>query len=187
MNKMDKEEIIRQLDDAIRKHDRGAIIMAKLPTESYMSVNALLVDAMTSKTYECIYISLRTPFEQTLSTLSKTVSSKNKLFFIASDAKASAKCIPLKKNPDIGEIIWAVEATLPKLISMKKFIFLDSLSSISDSQPLAEVLKLSEYLSRLMRKREIEGLILVFDSKYANNAFVKDVALKVDEVLDFSK
>ena len=179
---MDKGEVRKQLDEALKRHERGAVVMVEVPTDSYLDTNALLVDAMTSKTYDCIYLSLRPPFEKILSSLN-AIPGKNKLFFIAAGGKAAAKFIPVNKNPDVEEIVWAIKAALPRLKSMKKFIFVDSLSSISENQPLGELLRLSEYLSRLVRKREIEGLILVFDSSYSNSEFIKDVALRVDEVI----
>jgi hypothetical protein len=71
------------------------------------------------------------------------------------------------------------------LKSKKRFVFIDSLTTITLYKPLSETMRFSEFLVRTVRKDEAENITLIFNvaKDLAQKRFIRDVAFHVDQVI----
>ncbi|MFH0885438.1 MAG: hypothetical protein V1861_07050 [Candidatus Micrarchaeota archaeon] len=182
---MDKK-IAQSLGTAMKRHEKGAVIAIEIPPAAHLKANAASVSLIMGMGYSGIYLTFHVPFEDILSDLKSQGADMDKIIFVTCDAKKSgeSRCVIVPKGCNVNDIIVAVGVALPKLKSAKKFIFVDSLTTLSASRQLAEALKFSEFLKRLIKEREVDMVILAFDSNDAvHMKFIEDTAIHVDEIV----
>ncbi len=182
----------KSLENAIKKHERGAVIMMELPADAYFDKNITSIKILTELDFDGIYISFQRPFKNLFSLFEKQGIDINKLLFIdiatalgEHEQEKHTRCVHISPNIDIDELVRAIYTSLPKLKGKKKFIFIDSLTTITLYKPLSETMRFSEFLVRSVKKHEVENVILVFNvaKDLAQKKFIKDIALRVDEVI----
>jgi KaiC/GvpD/RAD55 family RecA-like ATPase len=186
------ENIKESLEKAIKKFRNGAVIMMELPTESYFDASSSSIKALMNEGFEGVYISFQRPFKNIFSLFADRGIDVERLLFI--DAATSLnqevqeenpKCIHISEDIDIDELVRAIYTSLPRLRGKKKFIFIDSLTTIALYKPLSETMRFSEFLIRTVRKAETESITLIFNvaKDLAQEKFIKDIALHVDEII----
>jgi len=189
-------EIIKILGKSLEREKKGIVIMMELPTESYFHVNLTSIKYLTSKGFEGIYISFQRPFKNVSSLFSRQGIDMNKILFIDVASALSGereeenpRCIHISQTIDIDELVRAIYTSLPRLKSRKRFIFIDSLTTITLYKPLSEIMRFSEFLIRTVKKSEKENTILIFNvvKDLAQKKFIRDIALRVDEVISVAK
>ena len=184
--------MIKNKLQSILKHKGGCVVMIELPAEKYFESSSASVKLLTNKGFEGVYISFQRPFQNISSLFKQQRINLDKLFFI--DIATAFSEEVHEKNPrnihispaiDIDELVRAIYTSLPKLNGKRKFIFIDSLTTISLYKPLSEVMRFSEFLIRLVKKQEIEDAILIFNvaKDLTQKKFIKDIAFHVDEVV----
>jgi len=186
---MDKK-IANSLGMALKRHDKGAVIALEIPYDIRLKANATSMELLSGMNYGGIYISFQTPFEAVLTDLTRHGLSIDKLVFLTCDEKSRGdpRCVLVPNRCGIDELIRAISTGIQRLKTSKKFIFIDSITTFSASKHLAETLKFSEYLRRLVKEREIDVAILTFDSKDASlKKFIEDIAIHADEVLKLER
>ncbi len=101
--------------------------------------------------------------------------------------KKTGLCVPVSSKMDVDEIVRAIYTSLAALKSRKRFVFIDSITTIALYQPLSETLRFSEFLVRTVRQREggVSTSTIVFNvaRDLAQKQFIRDVALRADEVI----
>ena len=181
---------LRQLADALKKHKEGSIVMMELPTDAYFESNISSIKLLASKGFGGVYISFQRPFKNISSLLKQRGINLNNLIFIdaatavGGEAQESGgKCVHISPDIDIDELVRAIYTSLPKLKSKKKFVFIDSLTTIALYKPLSEILRFSEFLIRMVRNQEIENVIFNVAKDLAQKKFIRDIAVHADEVI----
>jgi KaiC/GvpD/RAD55 family RecA-like ATPase len=191
-NKMINDITNNSLIKAIEKHKEGAVILMELPSESYFKSNSSTIKLLTGNGFEGIYISFNRPFRNVSSLLNQHGININKLLFVdvatalsKEKQKQNPRCIQISQEIDIDELIRAIYTSFPKLKSDKRFIFIDSLTTITFYKPLSETMRLAEFFVRKVKKYELQNLILIFNvaKDLAQKKFIKDIASHVDEVI----
>ncbi|MFA5246534.1 MAG: hypothetical protein WC408_01430 [Candidatus Micrarchaeia archaeon] len=178
------------LKRAIEAHKDGAVLMVEHPASTYIDSTILAVKTLTDAGYEGVYISYQRPY--------KNISDRFKAEGIAVDSIAfidaataladqknekNPKCICLASDADIDDLVRAVYTSFEKLDGKGKFVYMDSLSTITLYKPLSEVVRFSEFMVRIVRKHEIHYAVFGVAEDFAQKNFVKNIALRVDEVL----
>ncbi|KUO41480.1 MAG: hypothetical protein AVW06_01235 [Hadesarchaea archaeon DG-33-1] len=193
---MVEEMIEKSLAEAVEKHREGVVIMIELPAEHYLEANSVIVKSLTSTGYDGTYISFQRPFKNLSSLLTQQGIDINKLLFIdAASAFAeeiqekNPRCIHISPAVDIDELVRAIYTSLPELKSEKRFIFIDSLTTIALYKPLSETMRFCEFLIKTVRKRGVQKIILIFNvaKDLAQKKFIRDIALRVDQVISVVK
>ena len=189
---MVKELENKSLEQALKEGGQGSIIMMELPTDSYFDANSDTIKQFIDEGFEGIYISFQRPFKNILSFLGDKGIDVDKLLFI--DAASSLcneqqhgdiHCIHISQKTEIDELVKAIYTSLPKLKSKKRFVFIDSLTTINLYKPLSETMRFSEFLLRMVRKDETENITLIFNvaKDLAEKKFIRDVVFHVDQVV----
>jgi len=190
------ETIKESFENAIRRHDRGAIIIAELKQDSYERSNASLVGSLTARGFEGVYISLRMPFKDAVGIFKEEGADIKKIFpvGIGAGAAKTGKDQPEKGRPGMlkddfnaQDIVRFIQNTTPKMKSAKKFIYLDSVGALSSARPLPDLMMLFEFLTRTVKKREIDYCVLVYEESMPKKKFFKDTAIHADEIIQEAK
>lgn len=189
--------LISSLAVALKRHKEGAIIMVELPADSYFESSSDSVKLLTSKGFGGIYISFQRPFKNIASLLKQKGTNLDKLIFIdaatsigsigGKSQQSGPRCIHISPDIDVDELVRAIYTSLPKLKSKKKFVFLDSLTTIALYKPLSEILRFSEFLVRMVKKQEVESVIFNVAKDLAQKKFIRDIGMHADEVIIISK
>lgn len=187
------KEYTQELLQAIRRHENGSIIMTELPGDNYIQVAAASLKSLLDDGFEGVYISFQRPFTNLITTLKRHHVDVDRLI-IVDVASALAKehkvvhdrCVHISQSIDINELVKAIYTSLPRLGATKKFVFIDSISTISLHKPLSETLRFSEFLIRTIKKTppsESTHLIFNVAQGLAHKKFIKDIALRVQETI----
>jgi KaiC/GvpD/RAD55 family RecA-like ATPase len=193
---MAKERIKESFARAIKKHKERSVIMVEVPAESYFEANSDFVKLLTAKSFEGIYISFQRPFKNIFFLFKQKGINLNKLLLIDVAAlfagemqEKNPRCVHISPNIDINELVRAIYTSLSKLKSKKRFIFIDSLTTITLYKPLSETLRFSEFLIRTVRKYPVQNVSLIFNvaKGLAQKKFIRDIALHVDDVISIAK
>jgi KaiC/GvpD/RAD55 family RecA-like ATPase len=190
---MVKEAIEASLETAIERHSEikeGRIIMLELPAEAYLESNVATIHVLTKRGYDGVYISFHRPFKSIQSLLDQQGIDTSMLIFIdVATACAREVCeespqvMHISPAIEVDDLVRAIYTALPRLTGEKRFIFLDSLSTIALYKPLSETMRFSEFLIAAIRKRDADYLIFNVAQDLAQKKFIKDIAMKVDEVI----
>ena len=193
-NETPNEKIKRYLTETTKKYDEGAVILMKSPVETYFEVNVASVKSLIDNGFEGIYISFQRPFKNVSSLFEKQGIDINKLLII--DAATAFSCVELQeKNPkcvsitsatDIDELARIIRLAFQRLNSKKRFIFIDSLSTMSLYKSSDETTKFSELLVELVKQYDAGNIILMFNiaEDLSQKQFIKDIVPSVDEIID---
>ncbi len=187
------EELVgKSLSEAIEKHKHGAVIMMELSEEAYFRANLASIKFLTDNGFEGVYISFHRPFRNLSSLLANQGVDINRLLFIdvatafgMETQDRDPKCVSISSKIDIDELVRATYTSVPRLKGNKKFIFIDSLTTITLYKPLSETMRFSEFLLRTVRKNRAENITVILNvaKDLAQRKFIRDIALDVDEVI----
>jgi len=166
--------------------------MMEIPSDSYFESNSKSIELLQNEGFEGIYISFQRPFENVSHMLSQRGINMEKLLFVdlasmltKHETRKNAQCINISSSIDIDELVRAIYLSLQKINSNKKFVFIDSLSTITLYKPLSETLRFSEFLIRTVAKGDINNVALIFNvaKNLSQKKFIKDVVVNVDEII----
>jgi archaellum biogenesis ATPase FlaH len=183
-NKFDK-----LLETALKKHK---IIMVELPTEDYLSTASVTVKFLVKKGFGGVYISFHRPYKNICSFMKHAKISMSDLYFVdfclacQSEHPKSKNLAHLSNEMKIDDIVRSVYTHLSNVKSKKKFIFIDSLTTITLYKRLSDIMKLSEFLVRTSKE---ENTLLIFNvpKDLAQKKFIRDIAFRADKIIDLKK
>lgn len=187
-----KDETKKSFEQAIQMDKHGIIIMIELPITAYFEMNSSTIKLLTNQGFQGIYISFQRPYKNISFFFESEGIDINTLLFIDAATALSgekqhedARCIHVSQELDIDDLVKAIYLSLPMLKSQKKFIFIDSLTTISLYKPLSQIMRFSEFLMRTVRKENEENVILIFNvaKDLTQKKFIRDVAFRVDRVI----
>ena len=177
--------------DDFDKVYNGSVIMMEHPAENYFFHNFHLIKHLTELGYSGIYISFQRPFINVLSRFKEEGIDVDKLKFIDVAAvfsgerqEADDHCIIIDERLEIDDLVRAIYTSLLDLKSEKRFIFIDSLTTIALYKPLSETMRFSEFLVHTVKNKD-QPVTLIFNvaRDLAQKRFIRDVAFRVDHVM----
>ena len=160
-----RSDFERVLEQYLQK---GGAVLFELPEEGYLEGNIASLDALTRKGFSGLYISLERPFSEVQSRLKRKGVDMGRVLFVdafmqehGSDTENG--CVHIPATIAIDELVRAINRSLPKLKSRRRFILIDSGPALSLGKPLSEIERFWEFLARTMRKREFEDMLVVLN------------------------
>ncbi len=189
----------RSIDEALinakNAEKQGYIIMRELPTDEYFEEASNAIKKLTEQGYEGVYLSFQRPFSNVSDSFQNQGIDMDKMLIIdaasalccAEDNKDSdSHCVHLEKKTNVDELVKAIYSSLPKLHAKKRFVFIDSLTTITLYKPLSETIRFSDFLVKTVRRSDDSKLTLIFNvsKDLSQKDFIRDVAFKVDEVVE---
>jgi predicted glycosyltransferase involved in capsule biosynthesis len=191
MKQIDKL-VEKQLGNVIRRYDHGGAIIFEIFSENYFNANAAVLKGMVKSWGGGIFISSQRPFKNISMLLKQKGINIKEVFFVDIATALSNEmleknknCIHISKSITVDELTSAVYTSfLSKLKSRKKFIVVDSLTTMVAYNPLfiKMIKRLVDFLIGIARKNEAL-LIMCVSKEGSGEAFIKEISKKVDEVI----
>ena len=189
-------KIKNKLGKILKSYKEGRVVMMELPAEAYFEAASDSVKALVGQGFEGVYISFQRPFANVQSLFKQQGIDTNKFFivdvataFAQEEHKKHERCVHISPAIDIDELVRAIYTSMDKIKSKKKFIFIDSLTTVSLYKPLSEVLRFCEFLTRIVRNHKLEGVTLIFNvaKDLSQKKFIRDIAMQIDETISVIK
>jgi KaiC/GvpD/RAD55 family RecA-like ATPase len=165
--------------------------MMELPADSYFEANAAAVAQLTGDGFEGVYVSFQRPFGNVSALLKQRGVDTGKLVFIdvatalgEEEHERHSRCIHVSEAVSVDELVRAVHTGLGRIGGKRKFVFVDSLTTITLHKPLSESMRFCEFLVSTAKVRD-SGLVLVLSvaKELRQKRFIEDVAVHADEVI----
>ncbi|MFO8078025.1 MAG: hypothetical protein R6U21_05235 [Thermoplasmatota archaeon] len=169
----------------------GSVVMLEHPAEYYFAANLEMIQQLIEQGYKGVYISFQRPFANVKTLLSQSNIDIDQLTFIDAASALTGEqqttddhLITLDEHIAIDDLVRAVYTSLERLTGEKKFIFIDSLTTITLYKPLSETMRFSEFLVSTVKKEENITLFFNVAKDLSQKKFIKDIAFRVDQVIN---
>lgn len=181
----------KTLESELKGLSENFVVMAIVPFRHFEEANlhllSILVDKYKSKDAKGSYITINRPYKSMVQLLeSKNISHQN-LFFIDCITKElkesinSKKCYFVNSPGNLTEIAIALDPVFKS--GNHKFIFLDSLDTLTVYNPIDSVIKFAHFLTGKVRMHSISGVLLALHEK-SDQRLVTELAQFCDKVID---
>lgn len=171
----------------------GWITLLNAPIEKYMMVNMEAIRVLIEDMgFIGVYITVNKPYPELVKILSSGGLDTRKLYFVDAisqtygmQPKPSKQCKYVFGPLNIEGIVEAVHETLPGMAKNKKvFVFIDSITTVLLYNHLPRTIRFSKFLTRDLRKLNINGIMVSVAAGMTNERLVKEVKQLCDEVID---
>lgn len=187
---INKTNVTKLIESNINKQKANWIFLLEIPEEKYFEVTIETIKILTKKIYSGLYVSFLRPYQNLVSVLKVNGIATDKISFIDAassqaevQGKETEKCAYISKELDIDELTSTIYTMLPKIKGKDRFLFIDSITTLTLYQPLSEALRFAEFLSRTLRKEKIKGVVINVAKDVTQKKFIKDVMLHVNKVV----
>ncbi len=177
------------LASSISPSKNGWAVMLEIPEDNYFELNLETVRTLVKMGYCCVYVSMHRPYPNLQAGLSKTGVPKEKIWVVDAASSivgapsAQKNCTFLANPLSVDDLTRAIFQAAPRLSGDKKCVFLDSVTTLAVYQPLSETLRFAEFISRSLRKEEVNGILVNVANGLAQKKFIRDIALSFDQVI----
>jgi hypothetical protein len=179
--------LISRLNDAL---ERGAeILLIKVDSKSYVRANLEVLKYFTSIAEGGIYIALNKPYFSLKKNLTKGGVDVSKLIFIdcltrqlGGEEVDRDRCIYLN-SPDPVLLQVSIERAMDLVSSENRFIYLDSLSTISLYKSFETLIKFLRHITGKIRLRGFVGTIFTIE-KEMDESYFSQISLMCDEIIE---
>jgi archaellum biogenesis ATPase FlaH len=179
-------EIAEKIDAAIK--NGAEIILVIVEAKKYVRTSLEILRYLT-KDAEGVFVTLNRPYSSMKKLLEKEGVDYSRIIFIDSITRQLGgeeidieRCIYLN-SPDPTLIQMAIEQTMDRIFSENRFIYIDSLSTISLYKSFETLLKFIRYITGKIRIKGFIGTIFSVE-KEINESYYSQIALMVDEVIE---
>ncbi len=179
------------MKEEIGKQKENFVAIFEVPEENYLNVNLETIKVLVAELgYSGLYITIQRPHTNLIKQLEKREVDTGSIYFI--DAASSAaeetdkpveNCTYVPKDLNIDELTRATYKMLPKIQGTRKFLFLDSITTLMLYQPLSETLRFAEFLTRTLRKTDLTAIIMNVGTELSKQKFIKDIVFQCDKVI----
>jgi KaiC/GvpD/RAD55 family RecA-like ATPase len=178
------------LKDHFSRLNHGWMTLLQVPVERTMDMNIEALKTLQDLGYEGIYITLSKDYVE----LSKIFREKNidmgKIAFVDGVSQmygigaVDAPNVKYISGPiSLDGIVAAITDIIPVMKSQKKFVFLDSITTVLLYNSLERTLKFSEFLTSSLKRLEVAGVMVSVSKGFANDSLLKELTKMSNEVI----
>ena len=167
------------VDKIITNSTKGGLFVFRLPTESYCELNVHSVKYLLDHGCKGVYVSFQRPL--------KNVSSLFEQFGIN---KKDVIILDMTRASKNAEEIWGkIRRSLNKFDCKKKFVFIDSITTMDLVKPDFWTDSFSEFLMNITNKKEFDNVILLVNvaKDLINKKIVKNVSSAADGIFNIDR
>ena len=171
----------KKIADVLGGEKRTYVLMIEIPAEEYLTGSMLSMDKLLGGDYQGIYVSFQRPEANVREVLQSSGLDPSKVAII----DVATLIGDSEGEVDIDVLVGAIYDALSRITSKNRFIFIDSLATLALYRPLSEILRFSEFLIHAVRETDSgkHRLIINVPRDLSRKRFIRDVALKVDNVV----
>ena len=170
---------------------QGWITLLQVPIKNSLAVNVEAIRVLQSMGYEGIYITLSKDYLELSKILREAEIDLGKLAFI--DGISQMYGVKQVEAPNVSyvagplsmdEISQRITEIAPAIKMPKKFVFLDSITTILLYNSLARTIRFSQFLNNTLKKLNLLGIVVSVSSGFANEALIKKLTNLSNEVIN---
>jgi len=158
------------LNQFVKDHENGSFVLLESPFQSYFDYNVESIDYLLNEGFQGIYVSFQRPFNNVADNFNRKGIDLNKILiidgataFASEKQKENPRCVNISSDMEIDELVNVINESLQKLEGCKKFVFVDSLSTIALYKSFPEALKLPKNLLETLKESSCENVTLFFN------------------------
>jgi KaiC/GvpD/RAD55 family RecA-like ATPase len=183
-------DVTALLRDHFSRLNKGWFTLLQVPVEKTLEVNVEALKTLQALGYEGIYVTLSKDYVE----LSKIFREKDidmgRLAFIDGVSQmygigaVDAPGVHYVSGPiSLDGIVAAITDILPVMKGEKKFVFLDSITTVLLYNSLERTVKFSEFLSVSLKRLQVLGVLVSVSKGFANNSLIKELTKMSNEVI----
>ena len=185
--------LIDYLDDTIKNHINGSMILLEIPSEKYFEMNTTSIKYLTDNGYHGVYLSIQRPIYNVGNLFKQKDIDLKKIFFIDcanSDQKQntdnSYKTLNVSLSIDVDKLGDLIFSNLKQIKSKKKFIFIDSISTLALYKSSSDIIRFSDFLLNIIKAKKEDNVTIVINvaEGLTLKEYVKDISDHADEVIN---
>jgi len=187
---IEHREYNRVLNERLKDLDKDAVVIVESPVENYLQANISSVKSMLDNGFEGVYLSFQRPFKNISGLFEKEGIDLGKLFvidfataFSNSDQEINSRCVNVGPDVKVEDMVNTICSSLEKLSQDKRFVFVDSLSTLALHEEFSETMRFSEFLINTIRKNKINDVIFVFNvaKDLAKRRYIENISVYANE------
>jgi len=182
--------ITKLLKDHFSRLEHGWVALLELPIEKAMDVNVESIKILQSLGYEGIYITLSKDYVELTKMFREQGIDMGRLAFV--DGVSQMYGIGAVDSPNVkyisgpislDGIVAAITDIVPAMQSKKKFVFLDSITTVLLYNSLERTIQFSEFLTMSLKRLEVLGVVVSVSKGFANEKLIKELTKMSNEVI----
>jgi len=178
--------VVERIKEAL---ERGAeIVLVKVESKKYTKISLEIIKYFTTIA-EGIYVTLNKPYFSLRRMFEKEGVELSRLIFIdcltrqlGGEEIDSERCIYLN-SPDPTQLQIAIERAMDLITSENRFIYLDSLSTISLYKSFETLIKFLRHITGKIRLRGFVGTIFTLE-KEMDESYYSQISLMCNEIIE---
>ncbi len=178
------------LKEKFKSYNQGSVVVIQTPSESYLETNISSVKSMVDNGYEGVYLSFQRPFKNISTIFKKYDIDLDKIFVVDCASVFSnccqdfnLHCVNVDSGFQIDNIVDSVCKSIRFLKSDKKFVFVDSLSTLALHRSFSETLRFSEFMINKVRRSKSDNVTFIFNvaKELEKKRFIQNIDVYADE------
>ena len=187
---IEHREYNRVLNERLKDLDKDAVVIVESPVENYLQANISSVKSMLDNGFEGVYLSFQRPFKNISGLFEKEGIDLGRLFvidfataFSNSDQEINSRCVNVDLDIKVGDMVNTICSSLEKLSQDKRFVFVDSLSTLALHEEFSETMRFPEYLINTIRKNKTNDVTFVFNvaKDLAKRRYIENISVYANE------
>ena len=184
-----RREYNKVLNERLKDIEKESIILIESPVENYLQANISSIKSMLDNGFGGIYLSFQRPFNNIYNIFKEEGIKLENLFivdfataFSNSDKVLNPRCVNINPGVSVEDMVNTICSSLQELSSNKRFVFIDSLSTLSLHEDYSETLRFSECLINTIKRKNINDVTFIFNTaqdlvseRYIRNLDVYDI------------
>jgi KaiC/GvpD/RAD55 family RecA-like ATPase len=178
------------LNDHFSRLNRGWVVLLQIPMEKAMDVNIESIKSLQELGYEGVYITLSKDYIELSKLFREKAVDMGRLAFI--DGVSQMYGIGAIDSPNVkyisgpislDGIVAAITDIIPEMKSDRKFVFLDSITTVLLYNSLERTLQFSGFLTTSLKRLQVAGVVTSVSKGFANDNLIKELTKMSDEVI----
>jgi len=188
---INKIDVTKLLEEKFAKLGQGWVALMQVPIEDSQRVNIEAIKTLQKLGYEGVYITLVKDYMDLSKTLREEGVDMGKLAFI--DGISQMYGIKQVEAPNVAYVggplsIDAISTEVQKITQSmkgeKKFVFLDSITTVLLYNSLERTLHFSQFLTESLKKTKVAGIMVSVAKGFANENLIKELTKVSNEVIN---
>jgi KaiC/GvpD/RAD55 family RecA-like ATPase len=182
--------VTKILQDRFSRLNHGWIGLLQIPVEHSMEVNIEALKTLQKLEYEGVYITLSKDYMELAKIFRKNKVDMGRLAFVDGVSQmygigaVDAPNVKYVSGPiSLDGIVAAITDIVPAMKSKKKFVFLDSITTVLLYNSLDRTIKFSEFLTKSLKLLEVAGVMVSVSKGFANDNLIKELTKMSNEVI----
>jgi len=183
-------EYNRILNERLNDIDKEAVVVIESPVENYLQANVSSVKSMLDNGFEGVYLSFQRPFKNISCLFEEEGIELGRLFvidfataFSNSDQDLNPRCVNARPGVSVEDMVNTICSSLENLSTDKRFVFVDSLSTLALHEDFSETMRFPECLINTIRRKNINDVTFVFNiaKDLARQRYMKNLEVYANE------